>query len=126
MNTLNKSCEVLTNDEEGRGPIMSIMKITQSGVNNRQQLKSKWTTLANILLLSIIMLSALDLFLASVRDDSLSNFTMYVLIDLMLTVLALIFSIDLVAKGKESIVCFLVYMLFLWTCITILKSIFQL
>lgn len=113
------------NDEEGRDPIMSIMKVTQSGVNNRLQLKSKWATLANTLLFSIIMLSALDLFLASIRDDSLSRFTMNVLIDLMLTVIALIFSIDLVAKGKESIVCFLAYMLFLWTCITILKSIFQ-
>lgn len=105
---------------------MSIMKITHAGVNNKLLLKSKWTRLANTLLLSIIMLSTLDLFLASIRDDTLSNFTMYVLTDLTLTLIALIFSFDLIAKGRESVTCFLAYMLFLWVCITILKSVFQL
>ena len=105
---------------------MSIMKITQAGVNNRLQLKSKWTTLSNTLLLSIIMLSSLDLFLASIRGDTLSNFTRYVLTDLSLTVIALIFSFDLIAKGRESVKCFLAYMLFLWVCITIFKSVLQL
>jgi len=104
---------------------MSIMKITQAGVNTRLQLKSKLTTLANTFLLSIIMLSALDLFLASIRDDTLSNFTMYILTDLMLTVITLIFSFDLIARGRDSVICFLAYMLFLWVCITILKSVFQ-
>ena len=105
---------------------MSIMKINQSAVNDRFPSKSKWTTLANTLLLSIIMLSALDLFLASIRNDTLSNFTTFVLTDLALTLIALIFSYDLLAKGRESVICFLAYMLFLWVCITILKSVFQL
>ena len=100
---------------------MSIMKISQAGVNNRFQLKSKWMTLANTFLLSIIMLSTLDLFLASIRGDTLSNFTKYILTDLTLTVIALIFSYDLIAEGRESVICFLAYMLFLWVCITILK-----
>ena len=105
---------------------MSIMKITRAGVNTRLQLKSKWTTIANTFLLSAILLSALDLFLASIRGDTLSNFIMYVLTDLTLTVITLIFSLDLIAKGRESVICFLAYMLFLWVCITILKSVFQL
>lgn len=105
---------------------MSIMKITQAGVKNRQQLNSKRTTLANTLLLSIIMLSSLDLFFATLRQDTLSNFTMYVLTDLILTVIALIFSFDLLAKGRDSVISFLAYMLFLWICVTILKTVFLL
>ena len=104
---------------------MSIMKMTQTGVNNRLQLMSKWRPLANTFLLSIIMLSTLDLCLASMREDTLSNFTMYILTDLALTVIALIFASDLIAKGRESVICFLGYMFFLWVCITILKSVFQ-
>lgn len=103
---------------------MSIMEITQSGVNNRLPLKSKWTTLSNTLLLSIIMLSSLDLSLASIRNDTLSNFTKYVLTDLTLIVIVLIFSFNLIAKGREGVKCFLAYILFLWICITILKSVF--
>lgn len=100
---------------------MSIMKISQAGVLNRLQLKSKWMILANTFLLSFIMLSAFDLFLASIRGDTLSNFTRYILTDLTLTVIALIFSHDLLDEGRESIICFLAYMLFLWVCLIILK-----
>ena len=110
--------------EEGRDLTMSIMKITQAGVNSQQQLKSKWTTLANTLLLSVFMLSALDLFLASIRNDTLSNFTMYVLSDLMLTLIALIFSVDLIAKVRDFAHSFLAYMMFLWICVSILKIVF--
>ncbi len=103
---------------------MSIMKITQAGVKNRQQINLKWATFANTLLLSIIMLSTLDLFFATLRNDSLANFTMYVFTDLMLTLIAVIFSFDLLAKGRDSIISFLAYMLFLWICVTILKTVF--
>lgn len=103
---------------------MSIMKITPAGVKNRQQIYLKWTALTNTLLLSIIMLSTLDLLFATLRNDSLSNFTLYVLTDLVLTVIALIFSFDLLAKGRDSIISFLAYMLFLWICVTILKTVF--
>jgi len=102
---------------------MSIMKITQAGVTNRQKINLKWTIFANTLLLSIIMLSTLDLFFATLRNDSLANFTMYVLTDLMLTLIALIFSLDLLAKGSDSVKTFLAYMLFLWICVTILKTV---
>jgi len=105
---------------------MSVMRSTQSGVNNRLVVKSKSSTFTIALLLSIIMLSILDLLLASIRNDTLSNFTMYVIADLLLSLVALIFSFDLMAKGRESISCFLAYTLFLWACMTILKSVFQL
>jgi hypothetical protein len=124
ISTVDNFSWSIANYEEGRDPTMSIMKITQTGVINHLQFKSKWTTLANAFLLSIIMLAALDLFLASIREDTLSNFTMYVLTDIILTVIVIIFSSDLIAKGRESLICFLAYMLFLWVCITILKLMF--
>lgn len=102
---------------------MSVMRSTHSGVN-RLVVKSKSSTFTIALLLSILMLATLDLFLASIRNDTLSNFTLYVLADLLLTLVALFLSSDLMAKGRESVSCFLAYMLFLWVCMTILKSVF--
>ena len=105
--------------------ILSILKISHLGVTTNPETRSKWTILANTLLFSVFMLSALDLLVASIRGDSIFNYTMFVLSDLALTVLGLIFTSDLIiAKGRELVTCFLGYMLFLWTCITILKLVF--
>lgn len=108
---------------------MSISKVSLGNLNQNvgSRTKPKWTSLANTFLLSVFLLSTLDLLLAYVRGDSLGNYTRSVLVDLTLTVFGLIFCSDLIKKqDQESIICFLAYLLFLWICITLLKLVFLL
>jgi hypothetical protein len=107
---------------------MSISKVSLSGLTSEPVTKlkrSKSITLTNTFLTSVLMLSALDLIVAFFRNDSLSNYIMFVLSDLVLTALGLIVSSDLIPEyDRESVKCFLAYMLFLWVCITVVKLIF--
>ena len=115
---------------------MSISKVSLSGKLGLSSLtltsepasslkSSKLMTLTNTFLTSVLMLSALDLIIAFLRNDSLSNYTMFVISNLGLTALGLMISSDLIAENdRESVKCFLAYMLFLWACITVVKLIF--
>ncbi len=101
---------------------MSISRIGSLGVTVNPETRTKWTTLITTLSLSIVMLSLLDLIALCIRYDSLSNYTMYVLTNAMLTVVGLITCSDLVvAKGSKSVKSFLGYMLLSWTCITLIR-----
>lgn len=107
---------------------MSISRVSLSSLTSEPVTKlkrSKSITLTNTFLTSVFMLSALDLIVAFIRSDSLSNYTMFVIMDLALTALGLIISSDLIAENdRESVKCFLAYMLFLWVCITVVKFMF--
>lgn len=107
---------------------MSISKVSMSRLNSEPVTtlkRTKTVILTNTFLTSVLMLSTLDLIVAVIRNDSLSNYTMFVVTNLALTVLGLIISSDLIAENDcESVKCFLAYMLFLWMCITILKLLF--
>jgi len=108
---------------------MSISKLSLYGMNENAESKTtpKRTLLANTFLISVSILSALDLLIGYISGDSLANYTISVLVDITLTVLGLIFCSDIIkTKDQESIICFLAYMVFLWICITVLKLVFQL
>lgn len=108
---------------------MSISKVNLFGLNENTEsgTRSKWITLANTFLISVLLLSALDLLVAFIRSDTISNYTISVLVDLTLTVLGLIFCSDLIVdQDQDSVTCFLAYMIFLWVCITVLKLVFVL
>lgn len=101
---------------------MSISRISSTGVNVNPETRSIWTTLITTLSLSVFMLSVLDLIAVYIRYASLSNYTMYVLTNVMLTAVGLITCSDLVvAKGSKSVKSFLGYMLLSWTCITLIR-----
>lgn len=103
---------------------MSILKLSSIEAYSRSEAKAKQTIFINVFLITIVMLSALDLLVASIRGDSLASYTKFVLIDLILTVLGLVFCSDLlIQKRRKLLSCFLSYMLFLWTCLTIIKVI---
>lgn len=105
---------------------MSILKITPIELNNKSAVGTKWSALTNAFLMSMLMLSALDLLLTSFRGDSLSKFTSFVITDLTLTLIVIFMSSDhIVDKKRGAITCFLGYMFFLWVCITVLKLVFQ-
>lgn len=108
---------------------MAVSKASLVGLNLKTQsrTKAKLVLLANTFLTSVSVLSALDLFVAYFRGDSIVNYTISVLVDLALTVLGLIFCSDLIQdRHKDSFVCFLAYMVFLWVCTTVLKLVFLL
>lgn len=107
---------------------MSISKISLSGLTSvpvTSLKRSKSVTLTNTFLTSVLSLSALDLIVAFVRNDSLSNYIMFVITNLAITAIGLLISSDLIAENdSESVKCFLAYMVFLWACITVVKLIF--
>ncbi|SHI14456.1 hypothetical protein SAMN02746098_02671 [Desulfosporosinus lacus DSM 15449] len=108
---------------------MSVSKASLLGFNEKTEsrTKSKLTLLANTFLISVSVLSALDLLVAHYSGDSIANYTISVLVDLILTVIGIIFCSDLIAnKHEDSIICFLAYMVFLWICTTVLKLVFLL
>ena len=107
---------------------MSISKISLSGLTSEPVTslkRSKSVTLTNTFFTSVLSLSALDLIVAFIRNDSLSNYIMFVISNLAITTLGLLISSDLIAENdSESVKCFLAYMVFLWACITVVKLIF--
>lgn len=107
---------------------MSISKVCLSGLTSEPETRlrnPKSITLTNTFLTSVLMLSALDLILAFLRNDSLSNYIMFVISNLAFTGTGLVISSDLIAENdRESVKCFLAYMLFLWVCFTVVKLIF--
>lgn len=110
------------------GISMSISKVSLSGLTKPElrvkRLKS--VTLSNTFLTSVLMLSALDLIVSVIRNDSLSTYSMFVILNLVLTALGLVVASDLIVENdRESVKCFLAYMLFLWMCSTILKLLFM-
>ncbi len=108
---------------------MSILKMRLSNLNENVEFetRSKWTTHVITFLTTVCILSALDLMLAFIRGDSLSNYTMSIVFDLTLSILGLIACSDLIRNNdQDSIYCFLAYMIFLWICITALKLVFLL
>lgn len=101
---------------------MSILKLSSIEVYSRNEAKAKQTIFVNVFLITIVMLSALDLLVASIRGDSLAIYTKFVLTDLILTVFGLIFCSDLlIQKRRKQLSYYLSYMLFLWSCLTIIK-----
>lgn len=108
---------------------MSVSKASLLDFNEKTEsrTKSKLTLIANTFLISVSVLSALDLLVAYYSGDSIANYTISVLVDLILTVIGIIFCSDLIAnKHEDSIICFLAYMIFLWLCTTVLKLVFLL
>lgn len=113
---------------------MSISKATLSGKVSLSGMtsdaittgfnKSKSITLANTFLTSVGMLSVLDLIVAFLRSDSISNYAIFVTFNLMMTLLGLFITSDLIkVQDRESVKCFLAYMFFLWVCLTVVKLI---
>ncbi|WP_407313023.1 hypothetical protein [Desulfosporosinus sp. SB140] len=101
---------------------MSILKLSSAEVHSRGHHKVKQGIFINVFLITTIMLCALDLLVASIRGDSLASYTKYVLIDLILTVVSLFFCSDLIIKKERKVLSFfLSYMLFLWSCLAIIK-----
>ena len=106
---------------------MSISKVGLYGLkeNTKIETKSKWVTQFTTLFTTVSILSVLDLLIALIRGDSLSGYTMSVLLDLTLSVLGLVICNDLIVdKDQDSVTCFYAYMAFLWVCITVLRLVF--
>ena len=101
---------------------MSILKLSFSEMNSRPKARANRMTSLNVFLITIAVLAALDLVLASLRGDSLAIYSEAMLCDLILTGLGLYICSDLIARnGQKFLSCFLAYMLFLWSCFTIIK-----
>lgn len=102
---------------------MSVLKLSSSSeMYSQREPKAQKTIVINVFLITILMLSALDLLVATIGGDSLSGYTKFVLSDLILTLLGLFFCSDLlIQKGRMLLSYFLSYMLFLWSCLTIIK-----
>lgn len=102
--------------------ISKISLITNTKVSIPPQFKLKRTTLITAFVLSVFFLSELDLFFALITGTSLSNYAMYVLTDLMLTVIGIVTCSDLVvSRGRGSVKRFLAYMVLAWICITLIR-----
>ncbi|KGK89006.1 hypothetical protein DP73_11520 [Desulfosporosinus sp. HMP52] len=106
---------------------MAVSRVGLGEFGKRSSLRGtqKWPVLANVFLISMSILASLDLILAYLSGDTLVNYTISVLMDLSISGLGLVFCRDLLtSKDQESRICFLAYMVFLWTCISVLKLIF--
>jgi hypothetical protein len=101
---------------------MSIIKLSSSQAHSPNDSKVRQAVFINMVLITIVLLAALDLLVTSLRGDSLAIYTKFVLSDLILTVVGLMFCSDLIVqKGQKVLSYFLSYMIFLWTCLTIIK-----
>ncbi|AFQ44169.1 hypothetical protein [Desulfosporosinus meridiei] len=104
---------------------VSRVGIGEFGKRSGSRGTQKWSVLANTFLITMSILTALDLMLAYLSGDTLVNYTISVLMDLTISGLGLVFCRDLVTnRDQESRICFLAYMVFLWTCISVLKLVF--
>jgi hypothetical protein len=104
---------------------MSILKVNLSEIHSQSSSTVKQTIFINMALVTILMLSSLDLLVASFRGDSLAIYTKFVFSDLILTVLGLIFCSDLIIqKGQKLFSYYFSYMIFLWSCLTIIKLVY--
>ncbi|MGC7873027.1 hypothetical protein ACPUYX_16050 [Desulfosporosinus sp. SYSU MS00001] len=101
---------------------MSIVKVSASEMNSRIELKVKQTILINVFLMTIVILAALDLVVTLFRGDSLAVYTKFLLVDFILSVFGVVFCSDLlIQQGQKFLGYFYSYMLFLWSCLTIIK-----
>lgn len=103
---------------------MSLMGLNDQ-VNSRK--KSNVATYFITYITAVSLLAAFDLILSFVRESSVSAYALSVIFDLTLSALGLTFCSDLIKdKDPDSITCFLAYMIFLWLCITVLKTVLTL
>jgi len=107
---------------------MAISKVSLQGLNVqpvRNFKRQKSLTVTNLFLTTVLLLSALDLLVAFLRNDSLSNYIMFVVSNFMFTAIGLLVTMDLIEhNNREAVKCFLAYMLFLWACSTVVKLLF--
>jgi len=106
---------------------MSISKLGLYGLCEKAETrtKSRWATPLIVLITTVSLLSALDLLIALIREDSLAAYTRSILGNLAISVLGCIFCSDLIVEeDRDTVTCFIAYMVFLWICLTVLKIVF--
>lgn len=88
---------------------MSILKVSSSNINSPIALRAKPTVLINVFLMTMFILAALDLLVASLRGDSLAIYTMFLFLDLILTIIGIVFCSDLLIRRSQKLIsCFYV------------------